>query len=158
MKLNNSKKILNRILKTAQIGQHEIYNMANYAVSPNLRSALKKQLIEYGQIEFDAGMLACQRGWDLQETDPVMRYFCGLYSRIGLRHKQSDPRIVVRMIHRNNRDMAIENHSINQLPVDDEQIYILSQRLLDCLTENNRKMKHLLYPSVPNHHWHHQIP
>ena len=139
-----SKDLLNGILKITQTGQDGIRSMVNFAVSPMLRRALEDQFREYRQIEYEAGKLACQRGWELQEADPAVRFVSGLSAGINLRGRNSDLIIAGRMIRRNKMNMDKGHMVLEQLPSMDNQVYTLFQRLLDCQADSNRKMEKFL--------------
>lgn len=142
--MRTGKEILSAILKTTQMGQTGIRNVLDSSMRPSLRKALEAQLQEYNTIESEAHYLASQRGWDLREPDPAVRMMADISTRLRLRHSPSDSKIADMMIQRNTRDMIRGLKYIHQFPDADDQINILSQKLLDCETANIRQMQSFL--------------
>ena len=124
--MKNSKDILSSVLKTTQMGQVGIRSVLDTSMQPGLRAALESQLREYDSIETEAHTLATQRGWELNELDPGIRFMTDRMTRLRLNGRNTDSKIAGMMIQR------------------DEHISILSQKLLDCETANIRQMQTFL--------------
>lgn len=142
--MKTSKEILSSILKTTQMGQVGIRSVLDTSMRPGLRKALESQLQEYDSIETEAHLLATQRGWDLNELDPAVRFMADMTTRMRLNGRNSDSKIAGMMIHGNTKGMIKGLKNIHQYAGQDGQIDILSQKLLDCETANIRQMQSFL--------------
>lgn len=136
-----SKEILSSVLKTTQMGQVGIRSVLDTSMRPGLRKALESQLQEYDSIETEAHSLATQRGWELRELDPAVRLMADMMTRMKLNGRNTDSKIAGMMIQGNTRGMIKGLKNIHQYVGEDEQIHILSQKLLDCETANIRQMQ-----------------
>ncbi|MBQ8834658.1 MAG: hypothetical protein IJ001_07025 [Oscillospiraceae bacterium] len=142
--MKNSKEILSSLLKTTQMGQIGIRSVLDTSMRPGLRKALESQLHEYDSIESEAHAIATQRGWELPELDPTVRFMTDMMTRMKLTRGNSDSRIADMMIQGNTKGMIKGLKNIHQYPEQDQQISILSQKLLDCETANIRQMQGFL--------------
>ncbi len=141
MHMKGSRDILSSILKTTQIGQVGIRSVLDTSMRPGLRKALESQLREYDSIETEAHSIASQRGWDLSELEPALRLMTNMSAKMKLRGRNTDSKIAGMMIQGNTRGMITGLKNIHQFAGQDEQIHILSQKLLDCETANIRQMQ-----------------
>ena len=142
--MKNSKEILSSVLKTTQMGQIGIRSILDTSMRPGLRKALESQLQEYDSIESEAHAIASQRGWELPELDPAKRIMSDMMTRMKLSRGNSDSKIADMMIQGNTRGMIKGLKNLHQFPEQDDQISILSQKLLDCETANIRQMQGFL--------------
>lgn len=142
--MKTSKEILSSVLKTTQTGQVGIQSLLETSMRPGLRKALESQLHEYNIIENEAHAIAAQRGWELPEIDPAKRFFADKMTRIKLTRRNTDSKIADMMIQGNTKAMIKGLKNIHQFPGQDDQISILSQRLLDCESANIRQMHSFL--------------
>lgn len=142
--MKNSKEILSSLLKTTQMGQVGIRSVLDTSMRPGLRKALEDQLREYDSIETEAHFLATQRGWELRELDPAVRFLSDRMARMKLSGRNTDSKIADMMIQGNTRGMIKSLKNIHQFDGKDTQIHILSQKLLDCETANIRQMQSFL--------------
>lgn len=142
--MKNSKQLLCSVLKTAQMGQVGIRSVLDTSMRPALRKALQSQLREYDTIESEAHCIASQRGWDLPELDPAVRFLADRMTRMKLHRANSDSRIADMMIQGNTRGMIKGLKNLHQYPNADAQISILSQKLVDCENANIRQMQTFL--------------
>ena len=142
--MKNSKEILSSVLKTTQMGQIGIRSVLDTSMRPGLRKALKSQLQEYDAIETEAHSIATQRGWEVQELDPALRIMTDMMTRMKLSGHNTDSKIAGMMIQGNTRGMIKGLKNIHQFTGQDEQIHILSQKLLDCETANIKQMQTFL--------------
>lgn len=142
--MKNGKEILTSLLKTTQMGQVGIRSVLDTSMRPGLRKALESQLREYDSIETEAHSIATQRGWELRELDPAVRMMADMMTRMKLNSKNTDSKIADMMIQGNTRGMIKGLKNIHQFVDNDEQISILSQKLLDCETANIRQMQGFL--------------
>ena len=139
--MKKSKELLSSLLKTTQMGQVGIRSVLDTSMRPGLRKALESQLHEYDSIETEAHSIATQRGWDLSELDPAVRFMTDMSVRMRLNGKNTDSKIAGMMIQGNTRGMIKGLKNLHQFAGQDEQIGILSQKLLDCETANIRQMQ-----------------
>ena len=142
--MKSSKDLLASVLKTTQMGQVGIRSVLDTSMRPGLRKALESQLHEYDSIETEAHAIAAQRGWDLEELDPALRLMSGLMARMKLNGRNTDSKIAGMMIQGNTRSMIKGLKNIHQFAGQDDQLHILSQKLLDCETANIRQMQGFL--------------
>lgn len=142
--MKNSKEILSSVLKTAQMGQVGIRSLLDTTMQPALRSALESQLREYDAIETEAHAIASQRGWELRELDPAVRFLSDRMTRMKLVGSNRDSRIADMMIQGNTRGLIQGIRGLHQYPSRDDRISGISQKLLDCETANICQMQQFL--------------
>lgn len=142
--MKRNREILCSILKTTQMGQVGIRSALDTSMRPGLRKALESQLQEYDSIETEAHSIATSRGWELPELDPAMRVMAAFATRMKLNGQNTDSKIADMMIQGNTRGMIRGLKNLHQLAGADEQVHILSQKLLDCETANIRQMQSFL--------------
>ncbi len=142
--MKNSKEILSSVLKTAQMGQVGIRSLLDTTMQPALRSALESQLREYDAIETEAHAIASQRGWELRELDPAVRFLSDRMTRMKLVGSNRDSRIADMMIQGNTRGLIQGIRGLHQYPSRDDRVSGISQKLLDCETANIRQMQQFL--------------
>lgn len=142
--MKNSKEILSSVLKIAQMGQVGIRSLLDTTMQPALRSALESQLREYDAIETEAHAIASQRGWELRELDPAVRFLSDRMTRMKLVGSNRDSRIADMMIQGNTRGLIQGIRGLHQYPSRDDRVSGISQKLLDCETANIRQMQQFL--------------
>ena len=144
MNMKDSKQLLASLLKTTQMGQTGIRSVLDTSMRPGLRKALESQLQEYNYIEMEAHAIATQRGWELADIVPAVLIMTDVMTRMKLNGRNSDSNIAGMMIPGNTRGMINGLKNLHQFAGQDEQIHILSQKLLDCETANIRQMQSFL--------------
>ncbi len=142
--MKNSKDMLGSVLKTTQMGQMGIRSVLDTSMRPALRKALESQLREYDCIESEAHAIACQRGWELRELDPAVRFFADRMTRMKLTRGNCDSKIADMMIQGNTKGMIKGLKNLHQYPNQDDRISMICQKLLDCETANIRQMQSFL--------------
>lgn len=142
--MKNSRDMLVSILKTTQMGQIGIRSVLDTSMRPGLRKALECQLRELDAIESEAHVIASQRGWELPELDPAVRFFSDRKSRMKLTHGNSDSKIADMMIQSNTKGMIKNLKNLHQYPRQDDSISGISQKLIDCETSGIRQMQSFL--------------
>ena len=142
--MKTSKEILSSVLKTTQMGQVGIRSVLDASMRPGLRKALESQLQDYDSIETEAHAIAFQRGWEVKELDPGVRFFSDMMTRVKLNRRNTDSKIADMMIQGNTKGMIKGLKNIHQFPDQDDQVSTLSQKLLDCETANIRQMQTFL--------------
>lgn len=141
--MKNSREILTSVLKTAQMGQVGIRSVMDAGSRPDLREALADQLREYDAIESEAHAIATQRGWELKELDPAVRFLTDRMARLRLPRGGCDSQIAAMMIQGNTKGMVKSIRMLHQYTGEDA-VRITAQKLLDCETANIRQMKEFL--------------
>lgn len=136
--------MLSSALKTTQMGQIGIRSVLDTTMKPQLRQALEDQLKEYDSIETEAHTIAFQRGWEVPELDPAVRFMADRVTRMKLMGRDSDSRIAAMMIQGNTRGMIKGLKNIHHTKQPDQRIQTLTQKLLDCETANIRQMQQFL--------------
>ena len=126
------------------MGQVGIRSVLDTTMRPGLRKALESQLQEYDSIESEAHSIASQRGWELSELDPSVRFMADMMTRVKLSYGNTDSKIAGMMIQGNTRGMITGLKNLHQFNKQDTQISTLSQKLLDCETSNIRQMQGFL--------------
>lgn len=139
--MKNSKELLSSVLKTTQMGQVGIRSVMDASTQPELRAALGSQLREYDCIESEAHAIAGQRGWELPELDPAVRFMADRMARMKLPRGNCDSKIAAMMIQGNTKGMIKSLKNLHRYTQNDDRIRTISQKLLDCETANIRQMK-----------------
>lgn len=142
--MKSSKDLLSSVLKTTQMGQVGIRSVLDTTMEPGLRKALESQLHEYDSIETEAHSIATQRGWEVEELDPAVRFLADRMTRMKLTGQNTGSKIAGMMIQGNTKGMIKGLTNLHQFGGQDEKISILSQKLLDCETANIRQMQAFL--------------
>jgi len=136
--------VLSSALKTTQMGQIGIRSVLDTTMKPQLRQALEDQLKEYDSIETEAHTIAFQRGWEVPELDPAVRFMADRVTRMKLMGRGSDSRIAAMMIQGNTRGMIKGLKNVHHMKQPDQRVETLTQKLLDCETANIRQMQQFL--------------
>ena len=144
MNMKSSKEMISSILKTTQMGQIGIRSVLKTSMRPGLRKALESQLREYDSIESEAHSIASQRGWELPELDPSVKFMSNMMTKTKLAYGNADSKIAGMMIQGNTRGMIKGLKNLHQFGNQDDQVNILTQKLLDCETANIRQMQTFL--------------
>lgn len=144
MIMKDSKEMLSSMLKTTQMGQIGIRSVLDTTMRPGLRKALESQLQEYDIIESEAHAIASQRGWELPELDPAVRFMSDMMTKAKLAYGNTDSKIAGMMIQGNTRGMITGLKNAHQFNKQDAEVSTLSQKLLDCETANIRQMQNFL--------------
>lgn len=142
--MKNSKEILSSLLLTTQMGQVGIRSVLDIGMRPGLRKALESQLQEYNSIESEVHSIASQRGWELRNLEPAVRFMTDRMNRMRLTGRDTDSKIADMMIRGNTKGMIQSLKDQHRYSGKDQQIHILSQKLLDCETANILKLKTFL--------------
>lgn len=144
MILKSNRDLLSHVLKMSQAGQASIRSVLDVSMCPSLRTTLESQLREYDSIETEAYTIAAQRGWELQELAPGLRFMQDLTARLRLNGRNTESSIAGMIIQGNTKAMIQSLKGLHQLDGVDAHIQTISQRLLDCETANIQKMRGFL--------------
>ena len=139
-----NKELLDSINSTVQMGQIGIRSVLDTSVSNKLRKALQSQLREYDIIETQAHEIASARGWYLRDVNPAVRKMADMMTRMRLSYGDTETKIAAMMIRGNTRGMIIGYKDLHRCSRPDAQVKDISQRLLDCESENIRQMQGFL--------------
>ena len=142
--MKKSEQMLGTLLKTIQTGQVEIRSLLDTSLGSGLRNTLESQLREYDSMETEAYTIALQRGWELPELDPGRRFLRDRVTRMKLNGYHTDSRIADILILGNTKGMIRGLKELHSVKPKDQQIRILSQKLLDCETAHIRQMQRFL--------------
>ena len=142
--MKTGKEVLSSALKTTQMGQIGIRSVLDTTMKLQLRQALEDQLKEYDSIETEAHTIAFQRGWEVPELDPAVRFMADRVTRMKLMGRGSDSRIAAMMIQGNTRGMIKGLKNVHHMKQPDQRVQTLTQKLLDCETANIRQMQQFL--------------
>lgn len=142
--MKNNKEILSSLLKTVQMGQVGIRSVLDIGMKADLREVLESQMREYDDIETEAHSLASQRGWELKDLDPAVRFLSDRMTRVRLSGKNVDSKIADMMIQGNTKGVIKSLKNLHQYTGQDVPIRVLTQKLLDCETANIRQMQQFL--------------
>lgn len=113
-------------------------------MGPGLRQALQDQLREYDSIESEAHAIASQRGWEVSELDPAVRFMTNAMTRMKIGSRRNESKIADMMIQGNTKGMIKSLKNLHQFHDSDHKIRTLSQKLLDCETANIHQMRQFL--------------
>jgi len=139
-----NQQFLSALLKTVQLGQVQIRSVLDTSMRSSLRNTLESQLQEYNSMETEAYTIALQRGWELPELDPGLRFLTDRTTRFRLHGRNTDSSIADMMIRKNTGTLIKGTKKLHQFQDEDPQIRILSQKLLDCETANIRQLQQYL--------------
>lgn len=139
-----NKQLLDSINSTVQMGQIGIRSVLDTSISTPLRIALRSQLREYDMIETQAQQLASARGWELRNVNPSIRKMADITTKMRLSYGNTETKIAAMMIRGNTRGMIIGYKDLHRCAKPDTEILDISQKLLDCETENIRQMQGFL--------------
>lgn len=142
--MKDSKEVLSSILKTTQMGQIGIRAVHEKAVRTEMKQALSDQLKEYDAIETQAHGLAGERGWKVEELDPGVRKMAEMMAKTRLQGRNKDSKIAAMMMKGNTRGIIKGLKNIHRYHGKDPRIMALSQKLLDCESENIKQMERFL--------------
>lgn len=142
--MKDSKDILSSLLKTTQMGQVGIRSVEGAANGTQLKKALRSQLQEYNQIEQETYALAKERGWTLQELNPMARTMADMASRGKLMYKKNDSKIAEMMVQGNTRGVIKSLKNLHRYHQNDGRVTALAQKLLECENNNIQQMEGFL--------------
>ena len=138
--MKTRKELLSSLLKTAQLGQIRIRSVLDIGMRPTLRKTLESQLQEFSSIETEAYNIATQRGWEISDLDPAVRFMADRINRIRVTGNNTDSKIAGIMIRDNTKGLIKSLQDLHQLTGSDDRVQILSQKLLDCANASIRQM------------------
>lgn len=142
--MKDSIDILSSVLKTTQMGQVGIRSVENAANAADLKKALKSQLQEYDRIEKETYALARERGWKLQELNPMARSMADMAARGQLMYGKNDSKIAAMMVQGNTRGVIKSLKNLHRYHQNDGQVTAMAQKLLDCENNNIKQMEGFL--------------
>ena len=141
MTVKSGKDLLNSVLKTTQMGQIGIRTVLNYTDRPDLKQALRDQLREYDSIEKEANKIANENGWEIKNLNPMVKRMAEMSAHMRLTTGDVDSKIAAMMIQGNTRGSIKTLKNLHRYPERNGQICAISQKLLDCETDNVVQMQ-----------------
>ena len=144
VKMKTNKEILSSLLKTTQMGQIGVRTVEKYATDPALQKALGDQRREYDAIETQAHEIATQRGWQVKELNPAIRYMSEIMTRMQLMGSDVDSKIAAMMVTGNTRGLIKGLKNDHRYENRDSRINALAQKLMDTENANIRQMEPFL--------------
>lgn len=144
MQMKTNKELLSSLLKTTQMGQLGIRSVLDATLSPCLRQELTKQLHEYDTIETEAHTIATSRGWEVEELDPGAQMLARMMVKARLHGGGTNSKVADMVIQGNTKGMIKGLKNLHHSNLTDQQIHILSQKLLDCETANIQRLQPFL--------------
>ena len=139
--MKTGKDVLNSVIKTAQMGQLGIEAVLEYTHQPALRQALRDQKQEYDSIEQEAIKIARDRNWEVTNLNPAVKGMARMSTKMRVRGKDPDATIAAMMIQGNTKGSIKTLKNIHRYPESNGQICAISQKLLDCETDNIVQMQ-----------------
>ena len=142
--MKGSKDVLSSVVKTAQMGQIGIRSVLNMPIRASLKDTLRSQLREYDKIEREGLELATHRGWDIKQQSPSVMHMTNMMTKTRLSFGNVSSKAAAMMIHGSTKGMIKGYKNLNQFSASDEQVNILSRKLLSCEEENIRQLQGFL--------------
>lgn len=140
----DNQKLLNQIMKAAQMGQSGIHAVMPRASQPALRQALKCQRKEYVSIEQEAVNLARKQGYQMENLSPLARNMAEIASKSRLVCGDRDSKIAGMMIQGNTRGMIESMQNMRKCPKADPAVAKLAQKMLETEVANIQQMEGFL--------------
>jgi len=139
--MKGSSDLLSSILKTTQMGQVGIRAVLRAELNPHLRKALHDQLAEYDKLEYEAHVIAQQKGWELEELNPLVKKMSTMMTKSRLSFGFVDSKAAAMMINGNTRGMIKSLKNLNHYDHSDPAIEELAKKLLKCEENNIRQVQ-----------------
>ncbi len=140
----NDEKMLNAILKTAQMGRFGIETVMDKAVGPGLKQELRDQKAEYDTIENKAHALARSRNLELQGLPTATRYMASMMGRLSIMGSQRDSKIAGMLIQGNAMGLIKGMKYLNRSKNCDADVVELARKLTDREQENMKNAQPFL--------------
>lgn len=131
----NDQRVLNDIIKTAQLGICGVNTVMPSAKQPALRQALKCQRKEYADIERQAKLLAGSMNFRIDQLPRLSRTMSSAASRVRMFTREPDAKIAAMMIQGNTRGMLLSLKNMRRCDQPDPKVAELAQKMLE--TEKN---------------------
>lgn len=139
--MKSGKDVLGSVIKTAQMGQLGIEAVLEYTNQPSLKDALRKQKQQYDAIEKEAMKIAEDRQWEMKNLNPAVKQMAMMTTRMRISGKDPDATIAAMMIQGNTRGSIKTLKNLHRYPETTGRICAISQKLLDCETDNITQMQ-----------------
>lgn len=127
----NSKKMLNSVLHTVQMGQSGIKSVKNYAIRPALKQQLHSQQSAYDNMEKEARKVAQQHNWELTDISPSVLKMSDLMARMRLMGGERDSKIAGMLIQGNTRGMILGIKNLRKGKKADPDVQALTKKLVE---------------------------
>lgn len=134
----NHEKMLENVLKTAQMGRFGIETVLPKAIGPGLKQQLRQQKSQYDDIENEANALAKRYGLRLKGLRPAQRYMTAALSHISIAGGERDSKIAGMLIQGNAMGLIKGMKYLNRADGADRDIQSLAGKLVAREQENIR--------------------
>lgn len=126
------------------MGQIGIRSALDTPLSEEMRSALHSQLKEYDRIETEAHTLANQRGWNVKELNPSIRYMTDKMTHMRMSGKSNTAKIAEMMIMGSTKGLIQGMKNSHPYLGQDESVAGLAKKLIDTEHANIKEMEKFL--------------
>lgn len=137
MNMNNDR-MLENVLKTAQMGRFGIETVLEKAIGPGLKQQLRQQKSQYDDIENEANALARRHGLHPKGLNPAQRYMTATMSRVSISGGERDSKIAGMLIQGNAMGLIKGMKYLNRANGADDDIQALARKLVAREQENIR--------------------
>lgn len=134
----NNERMLENVLKTAQMGRFGIETVLEKAIGPGLKQQLRQQKSQYDDIENEANALARRHGLHPKGLNPAQRYMTAAMSRVSIAGGERDSKIAGMLIHGNAMGLIKGMKYLNRANGADDDIQALARKLVAREQENIR--------------------
>lgn len=139
--MKSGQDVLNSVIKTAQMGQLGIEAVLEFTKQPELKQALRSQKQEYDAIEKEAIQIAEEKQWEVKNLNPAVKGMARMTTRMRVSGKDPDATIAAMMIQGNTRGSIKTLKNLHRYPESTGKVCAISQKLLDCETDNIVQMQ-----------------
>ena len=134
----NNDRMLENVLKTAQMGRFGIETVLEKAIGPGLKQQLRQQKSQYDDIENEANALARRHGLHPKGLNPAQRYMTATMSRVSISGGERDSKIAGMLIQGNAMGLIKGMKYLNRANGADDDIQALARKLVAREQENIR--------------------
>lgn len=140
----NDEKMLQFIMKNAEMGCLGINDVKPYADSPGLRNALRSQNLEYGRIYHNAYSILKHRGYSPSKVGRFVSAVASAKTKREMKNDSSNSHIAEMMIQGNTMGVQKIAQHIQQYNGNNEIVQNLANKLMSTEQANIEQMKSFL--------------
>lgn len=140
----NDEKMLQFIMKNAEMGCLGINDVKPYADSPGLRNALRSQNLEYGRIYHNAYSILKHRGYSPSKVGRFVSAVASAKTKREMKNDSSNSHIAEMMIQGNTMGVQKIAQHIRQYNGNNEIVQNLANKLMSTEQANIEQMKSFL--------------
>ena len=123
------------------MGQVGIRAVLRAELNPHLQKAMHEQLAEYDKLEYEAHVIAQQKGLVMEELNPIVKKMSTMMTKGKLSFGFVDSKAAAMMINGNTRGMIKSLKNLNHYDHSDPSIEQLAKKLLKCEENNIRQVQ-----------------